>query len=51
MTVTVDRKDLNEKENCKTTHSKDKAKPVDPTSSAVVELLLKMLNPANTAEN
>ncbi len=43
MTLTVERKELNEKKNRKVTRRKDKAKPVDPCSPAVVELLLRML--------
>lgn len=43
MTISVARKELNEKKDSKVTRRKDKAKPVDPCSAAVVELLLRML--------
>ncbi len=43
MTLIVNRKELNEKEDCRIKTRKDKAKPVDPTNPAVIELLMKML--------
>ncbi len=48
MTIFVDRKELNEKEDCRIKTRKDKAKLVDPANPAVIELLMKMLTTKST---